>query len=112
VLVRVAAHRSTLDRDLIDHNEITPAVWSWIRRLRRTFDCRNALQWTCAGSARASFATEGPFLRFGPRSARQGRRARRAGRARVQELVRGDDPADAYYFAVMNDPEGNEFCVA
>jgi len=32
--------------------------------------------------------------------------------ARVQERFRGDDPGDAYYFAVMNDPEGNEFCVA
>ena len=30
----------------------------------------------------------------------------------VQERIRGDDPDDAYYFVVMRDPEGNEFCVA
>ena len=32
--------------------------------------------------------------------------------ARVQERHREDDPDDAYYFVVMHDPEGNEFCVA
>ena len=32
--------------------------------------------------------------------------------ARVQERFRDDGPEDAYYFVVMNDPEGNEFCVA
>jgi hypothetical protein len=32
--------------------------------------------------------------------------------AGVQRRFRGDDPADAYYFVVMNDPEGNEFCVS
>jgi hypothetical protein len=42
--------------------------------------------------------------------------------AKVEELValgatvvrhgRGDDPDDAYYFAVLQDPEGNEFCVS
>jgi hypothetical protein len=42
--------------------------------------------------------------------------------AKVEELValgasvlrhgRGDDPDDSYYFAVMQDPEGNEFCVS
>jgi hypothetical protein len=42
--------------------------------------------------------------------------------AKVSELVtagavtvrseRGDDPGDSYYFVVMQDPEGNEFCVS
>jgi hypothetical protein len=32
--------------------------------------------------------------------------------ARVVERFRDDDPEDAYYFVVMQDPEGNEFCVA
>ncbi len=32
--------------------------------------------------------------------------------AGVQERFRGDDPGDEYYFVVMQDPEGNEFCVA
>jgi hypothetical protein len=32
--------------------------------------------------------------------------------ASVQERFRADDPDDAYYFVVMQDPEGNEFCVA
>jgi hypothetical protein len=32
--------------------------------------------------------------------------------ARVHERFRDDSPGDAYYFVVMNDPEGNEFCVA
>ena len=42
--------------------------------------------------------------------------------AKVDELVslgatvlrhgRGDDPADSFYFAVMQDPEGNEFCIS
>ena len=32
--------------------------------------------------------------------------------ARVQERFSGDDPAGSFYFVVMHDPEGNEFCVA
>ena len=32
--------------------------------------------------------------------------------ARVVRRDRGDDPADSYYFTVMQDPEGNEFCVS
>jgi hypothetical protein len=32
--------------------------------------------------------------------------------AAVQRRWRGDEPDDAYYFVVMQDPEGNEFCVA
>jgi hypothetical protein len=32
--------------------------------------------------------------------------------ARVQSRFRDDDPDGPYYFAVMQDPEGNEFCVA
>lgn len=32
--------------------------------------------------------------------------------ARVHERFRSDDPQDSYYFVVMNDPEGNEFCVS
>lgn len=31
--------------------------------------------------------------------------------ASVQQRVRQDDPGDPVYFAVMHDPEGNEFCV-
>ena len=31
--------------------------------------------------------------------------------ATVQQRFRSDDPDDAYYFTVMQDPEGNEFCV-
>jgi Glyoxalase-like domain len=26
--------------------------------------------------------------------------------------TRDDDPEDAYYFVVMRDPEGNQFCVS
>lgn len=32
--------------------------------------------------------------------------------AQVHERFRQDDPDDAYYFVVMQDPEGNEFCVS
>ena len=32
--------------------------------------------------------------------------------AEVRERFRDDDPDDAFYFVVMHDPEGNEFCVA
>jgi hypothetical protein len=32
--------------------------------------------------------------------------------ARVASRTRYDDPDDAIYYAVMHDPEGNEFCVA
>ena len=32
--------------------------------------------------------------------------------AQVRERFRDDGPEDAYYYVVMNDPEGNEFCVA
>jgi hypothetical protein len=32
--------------------------------------------------------------------------------AAIQQRSRGDEPDDAYYFVVMQDPEGNEFCVA
>jgi hypothetical protein len=32
--------------------------------------------------------------------------------AAVQRRWHGDEPDDAYYFVVMHDPEGNEFCVA
>jgi hypothetical protein len=32
--------------------------------------------------------------------------------ARVQRRFHQDDPDDAYYFVVMQDPEGNEFCVS
>jgi hypothetical protein len=32
--------------------------------------------------------------------------------AQVHARHRGDDPEDPYYFVVMQDPEGNEFCVA
>jgi hypothetical protein len=31
--------------------------------------------------------------------------------ATVQRRTRHDDPADPVYYVVMNDPEGNEFCV-
>jgi hypothetical protein len=29
----------------------------------------------------------------------------------VERRVRDDDPQDAFYYVVMHDPEGNEFCV-
>lgn len=32
--------------------------------------------------------------------------------AAVRHRERGDDPGDPEYFVVMNDPEGNEFCVS
>jgi hypothetical protein len=32
--------------------------------------------------------------------------------ARIVHRARGDDPGDPYYFVVMQDPEGNEFCVS
>lgn len=32
--------------------------------------------------------------------------------ASVQRRERGDDPKDAFYYVVMHDPEGNEFCVS
>lgn len=32
--------------------------------------------------------------------------------ASVQSRMRGDDPEDLFYFVVMRDPEGNEFCVS
>jgi hypothetical protein len=32
--------------------------------------------------------------------------------ASVVRRTRGDDPEDEYYYVVMNDPEGNEFCVS
>lgn len=32
--------------------------------------------------------------------------------ARVGGRTRHDDPADPYYWVVMHDPEGNEFCVS
>jgi Glyoxalase-like domain len=31
--------------------------------------------------------------------------------ARVRNSERDDDPADPFYYVVMQDPEGNEFCV-
>jgi hypothetical protein len=31
--------------------------------------------------------------------------------ASVHERFHSDDAADAYHFVVMNDPEGNEFCI-
>jgi hypothetical protein len=31
--------------------------------------------------------------------------------ASVERRTRYDDPKDPTYFAVMHDPEGNEFCV-
>jgi Glyoxalase-like domain len=30
----------------------------------------------------------------------------------VQRRDREDDPDDTIYYVVMNDPEGNEFCVS
>jgi hypothetical protein len=32
--------------------------------------------------------------------------------ARVERRCRADDPDDPIYYAVMHDPEGNEFCVS
>ena len=32
--------------------------------------------------------------------------------ARVSRRTRDDDPDDVVYYVVMNDPEGNEFCVS
>jgi hypothetical protein len=32
--------------------------------------------------------------------------------ARVDHRERGDDPDDSFYFVVLHDPEGNEFCVS
>jgi hypothetical protein len=32
--------------------------------------------------------------------------------ASVQRRTREDDPDDPIYFVLMNDPEGNEFCVS
>ncbi|MBM0225029.1 MULTISPECIES: VOC family protein [Micromonospora] len=32
--------------------------------------------------------------------------------AGVERRTRGDDPADPFYYVVMRDPEGNEFCVS
>jgi hypothetical protein len=32
--------------------------------------------------------------------------------ASVRDRARDDDPEDPYYYVVMNDPEGNEFCVS
>jgi hypothetical protein len=32
--------------------------------------------------------------------------------ASVERRTRYDDPADPVYYVVMNDPEGNEFCVS
>ena len=32
--------------------------------------------------------------------------------ASVERRTRGDDPQDPFYYAVMHDPEGNEFCVS
>lgn len=32
--------------------------------------------------------------------------------ARVERRTRDDDPDDPYYYVVMRDPEGNEFCVS
>jgi len=32
--------------------------------------------------------------------------------ASVERRTRHDDPDDPVYFVVMNDPEGNEFCVS
>jgi len=32
--------------------------------------------------------------------------------ARVRNRDRDDDPDDAFYYVVMQDPEGNEFCVS
>jgi hypothetical protein len=32
--------------------------------------------------------------------------------ARVERRTRGEDPEDPFYYVVMHDPEGNEFCVS
>ncbi|MBA3233120.1 MAG: VOC family protein [Propionibacteriales bacterium] len=32
--------------------------------------------------------------------------------ASVERRTRGDDPEDLFYYVVMHDPEGNEFCVS
>jgi hypothetical protein len=32
--------------------------------------------------------------------------------ASVERRTRGDDPEDPFYYVVMHDPEGNEFCVS
>jgi hypothetical protein len=32
--------------------------------------------------------------------------------ATVERRTRGDDPEDPVYYVVMQDPEGNEFCVS
>ena len=32
--------------------------------------------------------------------------------ATVERRTRGDDPQDSFYYVVMHDPEGNEFCVS
>lgn len=32
--------------------------------------------------------------------------------AEVVRRTRGDDPSDPFYYVVMHDPEGNEFCVS
>jgi len=32
--------------------------------------------------------------------------------ASVGSRTRDDDPDDPFYFVVMHDPEGNEFCVS
>lgn len=32
--------------------------------------------------------------------------------ASVERRTRGDDPDDSFYYVVMHDPEGNEFCVS
>ena len=32
--------------------------------------------------------------------------------AAVMRRTHGDDPGDAFYYVVMSDPEGNEFCVS
>jgi hypothetical protein len=32
--------------------------------------------------------------------------------ASVERRTRGDQPGDSYYYVVMRDPEGNEFCVS
>ena len=32
--------------------------------------------------------------------------------ASVKRRTRGDDPEDPFYYVVMHDPEGNEFCVS
>jgi hypothetical protein len=32
--------------------------------------------------------------------------------ATVERRTRGDAPGDTFYYVVMHDPEGNEFCVS